>query len=226
VHKALIIKELRESAGIVALAVLVLVLVYVESTGGLFSRYLGHELMVLNTRMSLTIPFAGSMDQTANSIAMVAAGLAIALGLKQSVRELAHGSYLFLLHRPMARKQIFGLKLAVGMALLLSITGAMILCCALWAATPGNVAAPFFWSMTVPVWQIWFSMTLVYLGAFLTGIRPGRWFGTRLVPLVACAPIVYIAALIPWWWAGVLLVLVADGLFVVSIFHSAGERDY
>ncbi|MEO2049665.1 MAG: hypothetical protein ABGX16_24160 [Pirellulales bacterium] len=32
-HRALIIKELRESAGIAALAVLALVFIYVESTG-------------------------------------------------------------------------------------------------------------------------------------------------------------------------------------------------
>ena len=39
--------------------------------------------------------------------------------------------------------------------------------------------------MTAWAWQLWLCMPLVYLGAFLSGIRPARWFGTRLMPLVA-----------------------------------------
>ena len=38
--------------------------------------------------------------------------------------------------------------------------------------------------MTVPAFQIWLLMPLVYLGAFASGIRPARWFGSRLLPLV------------------------------------------
>ena len=126
----------------------------------------------------------------------------------------------------MPRNRIFGMKLAVGGLLLLSVTGATLFFYALWAAAPGNHASPFYWSMTVPAWRMWFSMLLVYLGAFLTGIRPGRWFGSRLAPLVTSGLIVFMAIMVPWWWAGVFLVLVAAGLFVVSILHCAQDRDY
>ncbi len=224
-QKALIIKELRESAGIATLAVLALVFIYAESTG----HNLAQHILPLGWGRNITglgsgIPFVPT--PTRGWVLTVATCLAIALGLKQTTRELSQSTYYFLLQRPMDRNRIFGVKLAVGAALLLSIVGTMLLFYALWAATPGNHASPFYWSMTVPAWRMWFSMSLIYLGAFLTGIRPARWFGTRLVPLVTSGLIVFIATMIPWWWAGTLLVLVADVLFVMSILHCAQERDY
>ena len=58
---------------------------------------------------------------------------------------------------------------------------------AVWAATPGTHASPFEWSMTVPIWIGWFAMTILYLGAFHTVVRPGRWYRSRLLPLAASA---------------------------------------
>jgi hypothetical protein len=223
-HKALIVKELRESAGIVALAVLVLGFIYLESTGRQFSKHLSTGFWEWNTGLDYGIPFVSR--GAVGLVSFVAACFAVALGLKQTIRELSQGTYCFMLQRPMDRNPIFGVKLAVGVSLLLLATGAMLCSYALWAATPGNHDSPFYWSMTVPAWRIWFSMSLVYLGAFLTGIRPGHWFGSRLAPLVTSGLIVFTATMLPWWWAGVLLVFIADGLFVVSILHSAQERDY
>lgn len=110
-----IIKELRESAGIVALAVLALVFIDVESTGGAFSQYLSTPFWQGNTGLRFGIPFVSS--QTTNWISFVAAGLAVALGLKQTTRELSQGTYYFLLQRPLPRNRIFCVKLAVGTAL-------------------------------------------------------------------------------------------------------------
>jgi hypothetical protein len=223
-HRALIIKELRESAGIVALAVLALVFIYLESTGRHLLQSLSNWFMNWNTGLDTGIPFVSS--PTAGWVFWVAAGLALALGLKQTTRELSQGNYYFLLRHPMPRTRIFLIKLAVGAALLLSITGAMFFFYAWWAATPGNHASPFEWSMTVPAWRICFSILLIYLGAFLTGIRPGRWFGSRLIPMVTSGLFLFIAILLPWWWAGLLLVFAAAGLLVASILHVVHERDY
>ena len=35
--------------------------------------------------------------------------------------------------------------------------------------------------MTGPAFQVWLLMPLAYLGAFASGIRPARWFGSRLL---------------------------------------------
>ena len=76
-------------------------------------------------------------------------------------------------------------KLAVGGGLYLLCGLIAILSYAAWAATPGKHASPFLWWMTADAWKAWGVIVIVYLAAFLAGMRPARWFGTRLLPLVA-----------------------------------------
>ena len=115
------------------------------------------------------------------------------LGLRQTVGESIHGTWMFLLHRPVGWTRLIGVKLLVGVALYLVCGAAAILVYAWWAATPGTHASPFEWSMTVPTWKVWIVMPIVYLGgAFLSGMRPARWVGTRLLaawPPPACWPL-------------------------------------
>src|SRR5437867_2133155 len=61
-----------------------------------------------------------------------------------------------------------------------------------WAVTPGHHPSPFLWSMTDQTFRLILATPLLYLGAFLSGLRPARWWGTRLLPL-ACA---YVAAVL------------------------------
>jgi hypothetical protein len=165
-------------------------------------------------------------DGFSPAYALEIGGLAIALGLKQSAWEAGQGTYNFLLHRPASRRAIFGAKLVVGMALVLVLGGLFVLLYALWTASPGNSATPFYWSMTASAWQLWASMSLVYLGAFLSGIRPARWFGTRLIPLVAAGVLVTSVWLMPWWWSWAISLAICVGFIVVSIFYYARRRDY
>ena len=127
----------------------------------------------------------------------IGGALAVSLGFKQSAWELWHSSYYFLLHRPASRTRIFGTKLAVGIGAGWVLTAAIVLLFGAWAATPGNSAAPFFWSMTGTAWRIWFALPVLYLGAFLSGIRPGRWFGSRLIPLVTAGAVVAVSVMVP-----------------------------
>jgi hypothetical protein len=216
--KALVIKELRESAGILAVGVLAALYVLAIVTGW---RFLPFPVLWSGAE---GIPFLN--DGFSSSYALVIGGLAIALGLKQSAWETGHDTYYFLLHRPSSRRFIFGTKLATGAGILLLIGGLLVMCYALWAATPGNTSTPFFWSMTVPAWQLWLSMLLVYVGAFLSGIRPARWFGTRLVPLVGAAACVLFVWLSAWWWLWAISLALCAGLIIVSIFYYAERRDY
>jgi hypothetical protein len=80
--------------------------------------------------------------------------------------------------------------------------------------------------MTVAGWQLWSAMPLVYLGAFLSGIRPGRWFGTRLIPLVAAGFWVLLANLMPWWWLSGLITLIGIVAGIVAILHQLTSRDF
>jgi hypothetical protein len=216
--KALVIKELRESAGVLAIGVLGALYVLAIAIGWRFLPFTGLW------QPAAGIPFVS--DGFSSAYALVIGGLAIALGLKQSAWEAGQGTYFFLLHRPASRRTVFGAKLVIGMLLVLVLGGLLVLLYALWAASPGSSATPFYWSMTVTAWQLWASMSLVYLGAFLSGIRPGRWFGTKLVPLVAAGMLVLTVWAMPWWWLWVAGLTICIGLIVVSIFYYAGRRDY
>jgi ABC-type transport system involved in multi-copper enzyme maturation permease subunit len=213
--KALVLKELRESAGLIALAVL----------GALYALAdLAGLHIVPWSAAGGGFPFVN--DQLTFYLSCVAGGLAIALGVKQSAWELRHGSYYFLLHRPVARKRIFSTKLAVGAALTLCLALSIVFLYALWANTPGTRPTPFFWSMTSTAWQHCVSLILVYLGAFLAGIRPGSWFGTRLAPLVASAAIVLVADVMPWWWVWLAIVLATGACQIASIVYYIEQRDF
>lgn len=214
----LVLKELRETIWIAA-AALVVYMCFVSSAMGtnLAPWY--------PTGPGQWVPFVG--DEFLSSFAVVAACLAIGLGLRQSAWESVQGTYLLLLHRPAGRQRLIGTKLLVGGGLYLVCSAVPILIYAWWAATPGTHPGPFEWSMTFPAWKVWGTTTILYLGAFLGGIRPARWYGTRLLPLAATGGL---AAAIPWmpWWSicGLPLVVVLDALLVLNVFFVARTRDF
>jgi hypothetical protein len=214
--KALVVKELRESAGIVALAVLGAIYMLGELTAT--------PVVPWQSRTLYTYPFVG--DWLAFYMWLVAGGLAIALGLRQTAWELGQGTYFFLLHRPVRRGRIFGLKLLIGGSLAMVFSALLILIYAWWAATPGHFAAPFEWSMTRSAWIQWISLLPIYIGAFLSGIRPGRWFGTRLVPLFAGLGAALLASIMPWFWAAMAVSFVATAFGLVGIFYYVRQRDF
>jgi len=95
------------------------------------------------------------------------------------------------------------------------------------AATPGNYASPFYWSMTAYMWHLWLSLVVLYLGSFLSGIRPGRWFGTRLLPLVSASFIVFLLQGLPWIsLLGPPVIGLVCTAFVAVIVVVARDRDY
>ena len=216
-HRALVIKELRENAGIAALALL-------ASFYGV-TRLTGYELLFFSEVRPPTVPFVNGWFYT--FFICMAVCLAIGLGLRQSVWESIQGTYLFLLHRPLSRERIIGTKLLIGLAIYLICMLIPLLVYALWAATPGMHTGPFEWSMTLNCWKVWYASTGLYLAAFLSGIRPARWFGSRLFPLIAVIPAVSLLMTLPGWrpWE-LLLLLLLNGLLVVAILHVSRTRDY
>jgi hypothetical protein len=214
--KALVTKELRESAGIVVLAALAIAYSFSELTG--------MRLLPWQSGNPYSYPFV--YDSFGFYLALCAGGLAIALGLKQTAWEIGQGTTYFLFHRPIRRDRIFISKLTVGLSWVIGLSAVLILLYAWWAATPGHVAGPFDWSMTAPAWQQWMVLPIVYLGAFLSGVRPGRWFGTRLVPLVAAIFLAIAAGNMPFVWLTVLIAVPAIGAFLVAIFSHIRERDF
>jgi hypothetical protein len=189
--KALALKELRELRGIALCGL------------GLYFLLIG-RIMGLRA-----FEWIGSVSETTDYPALfngdylslfgfMAAVLGIAIGFRQTAWESSRGTFLFLLHRPISRRAVFLTKLGTGGLVYLACSCGPLLLYAWWAATPGNVAGPFRWSWTIPVWTVNAYMLLVYVGAFLSGLRPARWFGTRLFPIAAALLLVTLLFLAAW----------------------------
>jgi ABC-type transport system involved in multi-copper enzyme maturation permease subunit len=222
---AIVKKELRETRLFAALAL------------GLYSIYLsqltGHWWRPLSSILRWVpgmnaeppdVPFVDGPFLTI--LFFIGAALAIALGFRQSAWEPSQGTAQYLLHLPLSRRTIFLTKLTTGIGLLLGCTLLPILIYAIWAAMPATHAGPFEWSMTWPAFLVWLVMPLVYLGAFASGIRPARWFGSRLLPLFSvpvAGPIVVVAH---WWPIALPLLLLVAAVLVSDILWEVETRDF
>ena len=64
-------------------------------------------------------------------------------------------------------------------------------------------------------------------GAFASGIRPARWFGSRLLPLVSVAiPGIYLNILPHWWLLAFPLLILGAAILVSDILWEAETRDF
>jgi hypothetical protein len=214
---ALAYKELRENLWIAAIGLAAMLWVTLGAIG------LGPlPGLVAAALQALQIPFVS--DSFTYQLGLVGCALAVALGLRQSLGDMLGDAQLFLLHRPVSRQRIYCTKVVVGLGLYLLATGLPIVLYALWAAAPGTHASPFHWSMTGPTWSVWLSMTAVYLGALLSGIRPAAWTGTRLAPLAA-AGVVAVLVSLPMG-LGWLALAAGDALLVAALLRVVTTRDF
>ena len=154
-----------------------------------------------------TIPFVN--DALCFWISIISGAVAIAVGFWQTTWESGRGTFQFLLHRPVNRGAIIGTKLLLGGLLCMAMALAPVFSFALWAATPGTHASPFFWSMTTSSWRFSAIVPLVYLGAFISGcaLRGGSQaeffplFGAILIAslLLTAASTVNASSLVVGW---------------------------
>jgi hypothetical protein len=219
-YRAMIWKELRETGGILLLALVVFL--------AIATRQMGFVYLPWGRNGAMGVPFVD--EDFITGFGWVAGFLAVALGLRQSFGESIYGTYPFLWHRPASRRWLLGMKLAIGASAYAICAAIPIVLYAIWASIPETHPSPFRWSMTATVWGMWFCMFLLYFAAFLSGFRPGRWYGTRFVPLVAALFIVFFLFVcgdfdyLGLW--SVLITIFADLAALASIFWVARERDF
>jgi hypothetical protein len=222
---ALVRKEAREALAVVAAGAALYLFLVAEAMNLHIVPDLVRNQVGLSFWGRKPIPFLGGAFTLLFTV--VSGMLAFVLGLWQTVGETRRDTYALLLHLPMPRGRIIAAKLATGLALYLILAALPILALAWWAATPGTHASPFDWSMTEAAWRWWLAMATIYLAAFLSGLRPARWFGTRLLPVLAAASLIVLvdAARLPGLLYGAALVLF-DAVLVVEILFVAQTRDY
>lgn len=212
--KAMALKEWRESRPVILLGL------------AFYALLLWFLVPLIAKQYPLTIPFMG--DDFRRGYSWISAGVAMILGFRQTLGESMAGTFPFLFHRPATRRWLIGMKVAVGLLSYLLFGLFPIVAYAFWASIPGIHASPFYWEMTTPSLVAWAAMTILYLGAFLSGIRPGRWFGSRLFPLVAAA----LAAIFAYYnsdhdiMVSLAWTFVVDLWLIVLILYVARTRDY
>jgi ABC-2 type transport system ATP-binding protein len=223
---AIVAKEWRETRLLAALA-LAIYGVYVSKLTGHWNHLLT-ELIGWLPGLGGPLPDIPFVQDGFGTIyGFVGFSLAIALGFRQSFWELRQGTAPFLLHLPMSRPAIMLTKLLSGAGLLLACTFLPIAIYAAWAAAPGTHPGPFEWSMTGPFIHLWLMLPLVYLGAFASGIRPTRWFGSRLFPLVSVAIPVFLFQFAQRWHLIALpILLLATAAMISNIVLEAETRDF
>jgi ABC-type transport system involved in multi-copper enzyme maturation permease subunit len=223
---AIVKKELRETRVFAVLA-LGLYFLYLSNLTGHWGRPLS-SIFAWVPAMNAEppdVPFVQGPFVTI--LFFIGAALAITLGFRQSAWEPSQGTAQYLLHLPLSRRTIFLTKLTTGISLLLGCTLLPILIYAIWAAMPATHAGPFEWSMTWPAFLVWLVMPLAYLGAFASGIRPARWYGSRLLPLVSAALAGSILAVVSQWWPIALpLLLLVAAVLVSDILWEVETRDF
>ena len=223
---ALLSKELRECGLYAAIALLAQIHFLGEGMGLPL-------IPLMSNGRGVEIPFlASGRESTFTTIAILAA---IVLGLHQTAWESWRQTTLFLLHRPLPRPQIYLLKIVAGSLLLVGVAAVPLFVYSLWASMPGTHASPFYWSMTEPWWRSVAVCWVCYLGAFLTGIRPAYWVGSRTWPLIT-ALVMSLAlkfslnglTLSPFVAVGLCYtgcLLMGSGL-IISILQTARTREY
>jgi ABC-type transport system involved in multi-copper enzyme maturation permease subunit len=223
---AIVKKELRETRVFAVLAIVVY-LIYLSNLTGHWGRPLSW-IFAWAPGMKGEPPDVPFVEgQFVTILFFIGAALAITLGFRQSAWEPNQGTAQYLLHLPLTRRTIFLTKLTTGISVLLGCTLLPILIYATWAAMPATHAGPFEWSMTAMAFQVWLFMPLAYLGAFASGIRPARWYGSRLLPLVSVAVAGIILAVASQWWLIALpLMLLAATVLVSDILWVVETRDF
>jgi len=225
--KAIVFKELREQGWAAALGA--------AAYAYFLAGQMGVRQFMMMSASADEVPFLSS--GILSTLVFVSLCFTITLGLRQSLSESVRGTWLFLLHRPIDRRLILGAKLAVGAGLYLLCGAAMILVYSWWAATAGTHRSPFRWSMTLDTWRALLSMVPIYLAAFLSGIRPARWFGSRLLPLVGTGTLVLFLQTAGdswlqwwlnwrWWYWGPAAMALLSAVLVALILDVARKRDF
>ncbi len=213
--KAMAMKELRELRGIALLALAAYAMLVVVD-------------YLMTTRWHPeTIPFIG--DGFFVFYCWITPVVAVVLGLRQTLGESIGGTYLLLFHRPATRTWLIGVKFCVGLSLFLLCGAAPIALYGLLMSVPGLHASPLLWAASTPDWLALWALTALFFGAFLTGIRPGRWFGSRLLPLAGATLAVLIAHSVYTSLGSVALVVFTvfvDAWLIAAIVWVEQVRDY
>jgi len=224
-YVALVKKELRELALLGALAIIAHLLLISGFVGvEAFARFPVLQWFSFIPEGGKELPLIGRTFLS--NFTIVSGFFAVILAFRQTFWE-ESGAALFLFHRPVSWNGILTTKILTGLGVLFLSSLVPIGVYGAWAATPGNHPSPFEWSMAEPAIRRMLCMPLLYLGMFVTVLRPARWYGTKIFPLITCGIVAAGMVEFLWWWPWrLVIVLAACFLLAANICYVAKTRDY
>ena len=216
--KALAIKELRDVSLIVAASAFAF-FVWTATVLAPSIPWIGYHGDVM-------IPFL--TGEILGPLIIISSATAIGIGLRQSTCVLGESPSQFLLHRPIERWRLIAFKLFIGFAVVFVLTTTGVVVIFLRAALPGNIPAPFRVWMTTPAWIAIGCVSVVYHAAFLSGLRPARWFGSRLLPTIGILPFAFGIGVLSYWSLipGLIAVFCLNWVLWIATRKIADSRDY
>ena len=201
--KQLLLKEWREHFKVALIGMMILTLLLIVNVKG---PGLGNGLQPL--------VYDGLLKQTAFFVAI----FGFLLGWLQTQSEKHPDLRAFLLHRPVARTTIFWSKLISGLGRYAVGAGLPLAGLVIFVLIPGEVAAPFEWAMVLPATNL-LLLGLVFHGAgMLTGIRPARWYGSRIFGLGPAMLAAILMFTFPQYWQALTLILIAEAMLVAAVW--------
>ncbi len=152
--------------------------------------------------------------------------LGAALGFAQVMPELRRDQWAYLVHRPVPRTALFWGKAVTGLLLALGATALPLGLLGLWAAVPGDVAAPFDIHLLLPGVAALLTIIPFYFAGMLLALRPARWQGSRTLPLAAAVLASLLTRSAPEFWMAALAALVFGAMLCLAAwgcFATKGE---
>lgn len=137
------------------------------------------------------------------------------LGWVQIHNERHRDLWAFLVHRPIARTEIFFGKVTAGLCLYVAGAGLPLIGFIIMAVMPGHFPAPFEPKMLLPLTAIFLTGPVYYLGGLLTGVRQARWYVSRGLGLGAGIIISLLITRAPAFWHVVIFLIPA--LFILGL---------
>lgn len=158
---------------------------------------------------------------------LISLALAIAIGLVQNLSEDVQGTWRYVLAMPGGWRRILKLKIACGLSVWIAWSLTVCVICLLGlTGDPGFEGEPLS-RLADPSLRILACVPVVYLGAFLTGVRRANWLFSRLMPLGGVLMCWFLMLYLPNWWIIAPLVTAGFGALLVSlIYHMASARDF
>ncbi len=200
---AIVVKELRENLRWLPVGILII---------GVF--------LWLVTPTSFRFASYSNADNITQSCAMGAALFAIVLSALQSVFDLSDRQRGYLFHRSVSTNAVMYGKVIAGAILYAVACAIPLICSALWFAWMGLQYLPFRPAQLIPSIVMCVACFFLHPATLISVDRPARWFGTKLLPLIAVAgPLLVFWEFVrdgntPAWWLVFALYLL---LFTASL---------